>query len=122
MPKVHLVKSFSFDAAHHLPQAPEGHKCRHLHGHGFRFELECAGAVDPQRGWFLDFHDISAVGKKIVEKLDHCCLNDIPGLEVGTSEALAVWIWQEVFSQLPGLVRVTVYETPTSACHYYGEA
>ncbi len=121
MPKVHLVKSFSFDAAHNLPLAPEGHKCRNLHGHGFRFELEFAGPVDPQRGWFLDFHDISAVGKEIAARLDHARLNDIPGLEAGTSEVLAVWIWKEVQPRLPGLVRVSVYETPTSACHYYGE-
>ncbi len=121
MPKVHLVKSFSFDAAHCLPLAPDGHKCRCVHGHGFRFELEFAGVVDPLRGWFLDYHDISAVGKELAGQLDHKNLNEIEGLSAGTSEMLAVWLWERAGARLPGLVRVSVFETPTSACHYYGE-
>ncbi len=121
MPKVHLVKSFSFDAAHRLPLACDGHKCRNLHGHGFRFEMEFAGPVDPKFGWFLDYHEISALGKELSERLDHRMLNEIPGLEAGTSEMLAVWIWKEAAARLPGLVRVSVFETASSACHYYGE-
>ncbi len=121
MPKVHLVKSFSFDAAHSLPLAPDGHKCRCVHGHGFRFEMEFAGPVDPARGWFLDYHEISALGKELTARLDHKMLNEIPGLEAGTSEVLAVWIWNEAVSRLPGLTRVSVFETASSACHYHGE-
>ncbi|MEM1009583.1 MAG: 6-carboxytetrahydropterin synthase, partial [Myxococcota bacterium] len=28
-----IYKEFTFEAAHHLPFVPEGHKCRRLHGH-----------------------------------------------------------------------------------------
>ncbi|HYC93646.1 MAG TPA: 6-carboxytetrahydropterin synthase, partial [Thermoanaerobaculia bacterium] len=41
-------------------------------------------------------------------------------LENPTSELLAVWIWRELAPQLPLLVRVTIEETCTSRCHYYG--
>ena len=30
-----LFKDFTFEAAHHLPHVPEGHKCGRLHGHSF---------------------------------------------------------------------------------------
>ena len=41
--KVELVKEFTFEAAHHLPRVPEGHKCRLLHGHGYRVEIAIFG-------------------------------------------------------------------------------
>ena len=28
-----IWKEFTFEAAHLLPNVPEGHKCRRLHGH-----------------------------------------------------------------------------------------
>ncbi|MGH8897377.1 MAG: 6-pyruvoyl trahydropterin synthase family protein [Egibacteraceae bacterium] len=30
-----IGKSFTFDAAHHLPGLSEGHKCARLHGHTY---------------------------------------------------------------------------------------
>lgn len=35
-----LFKDFTFEAAHHLPHVPEGHKCGRLHGHSFMVRLE----------------------------------------------------------------------------------
>lgn len=28
-----IYKQFTFDAAHFLPNVPEGHKCANMHGH-----------------------------------------------------------------------------------------
>ncbi len=42
-----LFKDFTFEAAHHLPHVPEGHKCGRLHGHSFMVRLEITGEVDP---------------------------------------------------------------------------
>ncbi len=119
--QVRLVKRYGFEAAHRLPKAPEGHKCRNLHGHSFKFEVEVRGEVADERAWFMDFGDISKVARPIAEELDHTYLNEIPGLEDGTSEILSRWIWRRLAPALPGLYRVTVYETETSWCHYHGE-
>ena len=37
---VRLSKTFHFEAAHDLPTFPDGHKCRRLHGHSFRKQVE----------------------------------------------------------------------------------
>ncbi len=34
-----LTKDFTFEAAQTLPKAPEGHKCRRVHGHSFKVEV-----------------------------------------------------------------------------------
>ena len=53
-----LSKSFNFEAAHDLPTFPEGHKCRRLHGHSFKFDVECTGDVDPAKGFLIDYGEI----------------------------------------------------------------
>ncbi len=120
--RVTLSKEFSFEAAHLLPHAPEGHKCRRLHGHSFRVEVVLAGEVDPDLGWFVDYGEIVSVVKPIVDdSLDHRYLNEIEGLENPTSERLARWLWERIRPRLPALVEIVVRETCTVACHYRGD-
>jgi 6-pyruvoyltetrahydropterin/6-carboxytetrahydropterin synthase len=121
MQVVNLIKKFKFEAAHRLPNVPEGHKCKNLHGHSFKFEVEVKGEVDMAQCWYMDYTDIKKVAKPIADFLDHKYLNDIPGLEAGTSEILSKWIWDKLIKDLPGLYRISVYETVSSCCHYYGE-
>jgi len=118
--KVRLVRDFTFEAAHHLPNAPEGHKCRRLHGHSFRVEVAVEGEVDPRTGWFLDYGEIRDAVEPIRLRLDHYHLNEIEGLENGTSEHLARWIWDRLRPALPSLVRITVHETCEARCEYEG--
>jgi len=49
-----LFKEFQFEAAHHLPNVPAGHKCGRLHGHSFLVRLEITGEVDAHTGWVMD--------------------------------------------------------------------
>ncbi len=116
-----LFKTFTFEAAHALPNVPEGHKCRRLHGHSFHVSVHVTGPVDNQTGWVMDFADIKAACQPIHEALDHRYLNEIPGLENPTSEHIARWIWQRLESSLPNLSLVSVRETCTSGCHYRGD-
>lgn len=118
--KVRLVKSFSFEAAHHLPTFPEGHKCRRLHGHSFRFDVVVSGEVDPARGYLIDYGDIKAVADPLVKQLDHYLLNEIAGLENPTSENLARWIFERLKPRLALLSSIIVYETCTASCEYAG--
>ena len=115
-----IFKAFSFEAAHRLPQVPEGHKCARLHGHSFQVELHVGGDVDPRTGWIMDFADVSAAFAPIREQLDHHYLNEIEGLENPTSEVIAAWIWARTKPALPGLSRIVIRETCTSGCVYLG--
>lgn len=120
--KLSLSKTFRFEAAHWLPTFPEGHKCRRLHGHSFRFDVVVEGNVDPSRGYLIDYGDIKKIVDPIVKELDHYCLNDIKGLENPTAEMISKWLWDHIKPQLPLLAKIIVNETCTSACEYRGEA
>ncbi|AYA42269.1 6-carboxytetrahydropterin synthase QueD [Xenorhabdus nematophila] len=116
-----IFKDFQFEAAHHLPHVPEGHKCGRLHGHSFMVRLEITGELDPLSGWIMDFADVKAAFKPIWERLDHHYLNEIPGLENPTSEVLAKWIWKQLKPTLSPLSAVMVKETCSAGCIYRGE-
>ncbi len=53
-----IYKEFMFEAAHKLPNVPEGHKCGRLHGHSFLVRLFLSGEVDAHTGWIIDFSDV----------------------------------------------------------------
>lgn len=121
---IEIFREFTFEAAHRLPNLPDGHKCSRLHGHSFRVGIYVSGPVDQHTGWVMDFADIKAVFSPVHEQLDHRYLNEIPGLENPTSEILAKWIWQRLdssFQHPVRLSRVSVRETCTSGCEYRGE-
>lgn len=111
---------FTFEAAHRLPNVPEGHKCSRLHGHSYRVAVHVAGTVDPRTGWIIDFGDIKSSWQPVGAQLDHYYLNEIPGLANPTSEVLAAWIWRRLENSLPSLTAVTVRETCASGCIYRG--
>jgi 6-pyruvoyltetrahydropterin/6-carboxytetrahydropterin synthase len=115
-----IFKKFRIEAAHRLPNVPDGHKCARLHGHSFEVEIRLRGPLDSERGWICDFADVSAAFAPLYEQLDHHYLNDLRGLENPTSENLAIWIWNALQPALPLLARVTVHETCTSGCIYEG--
>ena len=119
--RVRLTKDFTFEAAHLLPKAPEGHKCRRLHGHSFRVEITVEGDVDPETGWFLDYGVIGGLVDPIRAQLDHYYLNEVKGLANATSENLARWIWERLSPALPALVKITVHETCEARCEYEGK-
>ncbi|MCQ8774857.1 6-carboxytetrahydropterin synthase QueD [Streptomyces telluris] len=115
-----IFREFTFEAAHRLPNVPEGHKCARLHGHSYKVIVHVEAPVDPEAGWVMDFGDIKRAFKPLEERLDHYYLNEIEGLENPTSEILARWIWERLQPALPALSALTVRETCTSGCTYRG--
>jgi 6-pyruvoyltetrahydropterin/6-carboxytetrahydropterin synthase len=115
-----IFKEFTFEAAHRLPNVPEGHKCARLHGHSFRVAVYVSGEIGAQTGWVMDFAEIKAAFAPLYDALDHRYLNEIDGLENPTSENLARWIWEKLKPRLPELSRLVVHETCTSGCVYTG--
>ena len=60
-----VFKEFTFDAAHFLPNVPETHKCRNMHGHTYRIRIYVEGPLDPHLGWVMDFADLKKAWKRI---------------------------------------------------------
>ena len=83
-------------------------------------DVTARGRVDDEVGWFLDYADLDRAFEPLLVRLDHYYLNEIEGLENPTSEVLAAWIWERLAANVPGLWRITVRETCTTACAYYG--
>jgi 6-pyruvoyltetrahydropterin/6-carboxytetrahydropterin synthase len=113
-----ITKTFTFDAAHWLPNVPQGHKCGRLHGHTYSVTIAVEGEVDPASGWIVDFGDIKAAFKPIEQRLDHYCLNDVEGLENPTAEVMARWIHERIRDTLPQVAEVTVCETANTSAVY----
>lgn len=112
--KVSVTKKFEFAYAHRLP-GYDG-KCKHLHGHTGILEIEIEGGIIQSgscRGMVMDFSDLkNLVQQEVIDVLDHSCLNDVLS-EQPTAENTALWVWRKL-RPLLSLVRVRVYETPSS--------
>jgi 6-pyruvoyltetrahydropterin/6-carboxytetrahydropterin synthase len=118
--QAHIWRRYHFEAAHQLPNVPDGHKCGRMHGHGFMVTLHAKQSLDGE-DMGVDYDRMDAVWAPMRECLDHRCLNDIEGLENPTSEMLSRWLWEQLKSELPELACVSVYETTTAGAHYDGE-
>lgn len=116
-----IFKEFTIEAAHCLPNVPEGHKCSRLHGHSFKIAIYVSGTVGAESGWIMDFAEIKSAFQPLYDQLDHHYLNEVEGLENPTSENLARWIWEKLIGELPQLSKIIVRETCTSGCIYKGE-
>ena len=115
-----VFRVFQIEAAHRLPNVPEGHKCARMHGHSFRIEIHVSGPVGQKSGWVMDFADLRQAFQPLFDRLDHRCLNDIEGLDNPTSENLARWIWERLNIGLPQLSKIVVQETCNAGCVFTG--
>lgn len=116
-----IFKEFTFDSAHFLPNVPDGHKCKNMHGHTYRLTVFFEGPLDPQLAWVEDFADVKKNINPIINRLDHKLMNDIEGLENPTCENIAIWLWEQIKSKMPRLSEIRLSETPSSGVIYRGE-
>ena len=74
-----IAKEFNFDMAHML----DGHdgKCKNLHGHTYKLQVEVAGelvADGAKRGMVMDYADLKAIVKThILDPMDHAFIYDL---------------------------------------------
>ncbi len=101
---------YSIDAAHWLPNVPDGHKCGKMHGHRYDIRLELSGEIGG-KGWIIDYADVKKSADRYIESLDHATLNDIKGLENPTCENIVGWIYTKLIGHLPLMSRIEVRET-----------
>lgn len=120
-PVMEIFKIFNFEAAHRLPNVPEGHKDGQLHGHSYSVEVWIKGPVEPYKGWVMDLGSVKQAFQPLYDQMDQHCLNDIEGLENPTCENMACWIWQRLSSSIPYISKIIIHETCTCGCVYQGE-
>ncbi len=112
----------TFAAAHFL-RGYQG-KCERLHGHNYRVEITVSGDKLDSIGMLRDFVDIKRELRKLLERVDHYNLNDIPPFdgEVNTTaENIAFYFWTEMQKALGEAVHVSqvrVWETDTAVATY----
>ena len=104
-----------FEAAHHLPHVPAGHKCGRLHGHGFGVRI----VADARHTTLNDI--LLKAWPPLFARLNHKYLNDIAGLENPTSEVMAAWLYHQLAANLGGLAWVEVRETHTAGSQFDGK-
>lgn len=99
--------SVEFNAARRVTVLPEGHRCRSLHGHGFRTSV----FAELPAGWSrYPGGEVDALRRQLercVAPLDYADLNTV--VEQPTDENLARWIRSRL--DVPGIERVAVQST-----------
>lgn len=113
---------YSFAAGHAL-RGYKG-KCENVHGHNYRVRVTVGGEELNSIGLLMDFVDLRAEIRALVERLDHRFMNDIPPFDRlnPSAENLARYLCEELDSQMRGnglrVQAVTVWETDTTSATY----
>lgn len=113
---------YSFAAGHAL-RGYRG-KCENVHGHNYRVKVTVVGEKLNSIGLLVDFADLRAALKTLVQRFDHHFLNDLePFTELNPSaENLARYLGTELQrgmqDQELNITAVTVWETDTTSATY----
>lgn len=117
-----IGKTFSFEAGHHLPGLPAGHKCSRPHGHSYTVEVTVTADQLAGPGFVTDFADLAPLREHLAGRLDHQDLNcvlDFPP----TSENLARHLYEWCRDHIPlrpaaRIEAVRVSETASTWAEY----
>lgn len=111
-----VMIQLSFSSAHYLRDYVG--KCANLHGHNYKVEVHVRGQKLDRIGMLIDFADLKAATKKVVDYLDHRNINDLPPFDHeinSTAEELAAYFLREVGAQLNDeriqVFKVRIWET-----------
>lgn len=134
-----ITRHYRFEAGHRLPH--HAGKCRRLHGHSYEVTVEVSGEPRPvlfgdsSSGMVLDFGDLDALVKPVLDGLDHRLLlwsgddllQYLPSEHVvvtqdpPTAEYLAEWLHDLIrpaLGQWAETLRVSISEGPRSVATY----
>lgn len=139
----HLSKTFRFEAAHRLTKGFKG-KCMHIHGHSWNGSVTVSATELDRFDFGLEYSQVKALYLPQVESWDHTILlhdSDLDLIELceknkwryhtfpdnPTSEVIARHLFKRILNESKSrygdaisLVSVTIEETCTSKCVYYG--
>lgn len=124
MPTTHLTRIVDFNATHRLGTPETFGKAATEHGHRYQCRVTVAGAVEPARKGLMDLKALDALlDREVRTPFEGRSLNEI--IPLPTGEALAVYVWDRLVSQLPAGVRlhaVRIQESPNLYSEYFGQA
>jgi 6-pyruvoyltetrahydropterin/6-carboxytetrahydropterin synthase len=113
----------SFAAGHAL-RGYRG-KCENLHGHNWKVEVYVRGEQLDHVGMLVDFKELKAATRRVMQYLDHQNLNELRPFAVElnpSSEHLAGFILSEVGEAINNdrvkVYKVRVWETPSTCATY----
>lgn len=117
-----VEKVFSFEAGHIL-EHHDG-KCAKPHGHSYRVGVavrcESLHEEGPKRGMAVDFQEIRDIVTPMIDRyFDHKWLNETLCVASPTAEFIAEWIFHHLEPKIPGLYRITVWETANCQASYF---
>ena len=117
-----LTKSFTFEAAHTLPNTTLGETSLEIHGHSFRAEVTVRGTPDPETGMLVDLGLFTHSLAEIQKTLDHKLLNKVEGLGLPTLENISRFVFERL-QHVGGLIRVSIHrDSCEESCTYFGPA
>lgn len=125
----------SFDAAHFL--AGYNGKCRNIHGHRWKVQIEIASEELKDDGMVVDFTNVKKDLKDMADYLDHCLIIEKGSLKPMTYKALSEedfrivevpfrptaenfskYFYDEMLKKGYEVQRAVVYETPKNCATY----
>ncbi len=123
MTALYTLKVVTDFAASHILEGHPG-KCSRLHGHNWTVEVEVEARHLDAIGMAVDFADLKALVKEVVDDMDHRHLNDLPDFHGvnPTAEHLAAVVYRRLAASLSDhparVTAVTIWETPRAAVRY----
>lgn len=112
-----------FSAAHNL-RGYKG-KCEKLHGHNYKVQITISGKELDNIGMLADFTILKSSLKKVLSKLDHSYLNNIPQFKQTnpTAENIARYIYNRLKGRKFGIdakiKSVCVWESEKNKAIYF---
>lgn len=109
-------------AAGHALRGYRG-KCENVHGHNYRVQVTIEGAGLDSIGLLVDFVEVKRLIRRVVEKLDHRFINEIPPFDTvnPSAENLAKYFYDEIGNGLVPSVRlgqIKIWETDITSATY----
>ncbi|MBI5560659.1 MAG: 6-carboxytetrahydropterin synthase QueD [Deltaproteobacteria bacterium] len=118
-----LTITTDFSSAHNL-RGYEG-SCERLHGHNWKVEVRIAAERLDKLEMALDFKVLKEKVNRVVEKLDHRYLNEVPPFDKTnpTAENIASFVYRELSPVLNDgnikVKKVRVWESDKASAAYY---
>jgi 6-pyruvoyltetrahydropterin/6-carboxytetrahydropterin synthase len=145
MNTIRITKKFNFEMAHAL-YGYDG-ACKNVHGHSYHLAVTIKGqpindSTNPKHGMIMDFTDLKAIVKPIVDELDHATILNANSPHKAmaqenllfqklvlveyqpTCENMLIDIAQRIKKQLPTTIQLHhlyLQETPSSYAEWHAE-